>query len=247
MVFQLLFLLVLVYVVYRSAMEMYGVERARKQCIRTMPLMVLVYSGVVLGQLYWRSLDRFLLVITAILLVVSILVSRYQRKTLGGLLLKFELPNESIQIAKIYLEILRFILASYLVLGLLIGIFLLASIYLHGFSFGDSIALLPPLGSIALEAILLAFIVAISYEFNKNTKSMRSGIEVEFREKGIICTSGRPIRWEHIRSYQWEPTKPNLLTIHNKPSLFDMGYWSIAIPERYRNDAIDILARYLPG
>lgn len=246
MTFGLLLLLVFAYVGYRSSVEAHGVECARKQWIRAMPLMVLMYLGVVLVQSYWGSRNQSLLVIIASVIVTSLLVSRHRRKTFGGLLLKFELPNDSIQMAKIHLEILRFILASFLVLGLLVGIFLLASIYLYGFSFDNSIALLSPLGSIAFEAILLALMVAFGYEFSKNTKSMRSGVEVEFRERGI-WTFGWQFRWEQIKSYKWEPTYPNILTIDYKPSLLDAGCQSIAIPERYRNAAIDILGNYLPG
>jgi hypothetical protein len=267
MAFGLLFLLVFVYVIYKSSVEIYGSGYARRLWIRSMPIIILTYVLV----LYWekykivaigvykefadqRSLDETIFLITTILTVGSILAFRYQRKPLGGLLLHIKTSN-AMQTSKICLEILGFILLFSLVLGLLFGIYLITSNNLGDFSFGGSIKFDTAssyirrgiIRDVASHVISIAVLVAAMYVLAK-VRYSDPDMEVELREKGI-WTRFWLIRWEQIKSYTWESTKPNVLTIHykHKPSLFDMGYWSIAIPERHRNAVLDILAEHLPG
>ncbi|WP_404787717.1 DUF5673 domain-containing protein [Altericista sp. CCNU0014] len=63
---------------------------------------------------------------------------------------------------------------------------------------------------------------------------------IEFRDNGI-CILFRFISWQRIKSYNWEPSKPNILTILYKPNfllppIFPLfpTWTSLIIPPRYR-------------
>jgi hypothetical protein len=71
--------------------------------------------------------------------------------------------------------------------------------------------------------------------------------KTEFRENGIWLGTIL-IKWQRIKSYRWEPSKPNILTIRHKPSfpLFS-GWMSLPIPLQYREDVSRILNERLPN
>jgi hypothetical protein len=65
--------------------------------------------------------------------------------------------------------------------------------------------------------------------------------KTEFRTNGI-CTYFSFISWKTIKSYNWEPSKPNILTIRHKPRfpLF-LNWTSWPIPMRYKEAVSHIL------
>jgi hypothetical protein len=70
--------------------------------------------------------------------------------------------------------------------------------------------------------------------------------KLELREYGI-CYMFIFVKWEKLASYKWDEVKPNVLTIHLKPTNFLLSrqFWSLPIPATYR-DAVDrILAQHL--
>jgi Domain of unknown function (DUF5673) len=75
---------------------------------------------------------------------------------------------------------------------------------------------------------------------------LQSLSKTEFRKNGIWFWL-RFIKWERIKSYKWEPSKPSVLTIRYQPSfpLFP-GWTSWPIPPQYREDVDRILAERLP-
>jgi Domain of unknown function (DUF5673) len=65
--------------------------------------------------------------------------------------------------------------------------------------------------------------------------------KTEFRHKGI-CAYFRFISWQKIKSYNWEESKPNILTIRYKHRFPLFPNWtSWPIPVRYREDVSRIL------
>ncbi len=65
--------------------------------------------------------------------------------------------------------------------------------------------------------------------------------KTEFRTNGI-CTYFRFISWRRIKSYNWEPSKPNILTIRYKPRFPLFPKWmSWPIPIRYKEAVSHIL------
>jgi hypothetical protein len=70
---------------------------------------------------------------------------------------------------------------------------------------------------------------------------------LEFRENGI-CFMFIFLNWRRINSYNWEKSKPNVLTVWFKPRfpLFP-GFWSIPIPIKHRDVVSQILDEQLPG
>jgi hypothetical protein len=65
--------------------------------------------------------------------------------------------------------------------------------------------------------------------------------KTEFRTNGI-CTYFRFISWRRMKSYNWEPSKPNILTIRYKPRFPLFPTWmSWPIPIRYKEALNQIL------
>lgn len=70
---------------------------------------------------------------------------------------------------------------------------------------------------------------------------------LEFRENGI-CFMFIFLNWRRINSYNWEKSKPNVLTVWFKPRfpLFP-GFMSIPIPTKHCDVVSQILDEQLPG
>ncbi|MBD1865035.1 MULTISPECIES: hypothetical protein [Trichocoleus] len=68
----------------------------------------------------------------------------------------------------------------------------------------------------------------------------------QFREKGI-CSLGGLLEWQKIKSFYWESSNPNTLTLELKPrsSLIFQRFGSIPIPERHREAVNQILNQYV--
>lgn len=70
--------------------------------------------------------------------------------------------------------------------------------------------------------------------------------KLEFRENGI-CFMFSFIAWQRVKSYHWEQSKPNTLTIRFKPRyLLLPGFMSMAIPAKHRDAVSHILNERLP-
>jgi hypothetical protein len=70
---------------------------------------------------------------------------------------------------------------------------------------------------------------------------------LEFRKNGI-CFMFIFLNWRRVNSYNWEKSKPNVLTVWFKPRfpLFP-GFMSIPIPIKHRDVVSQILDEQLPG
>jgi Domain of unknown function (DUF5673) len=71
--------------------------------------------------------------------------------------------------------------------------------------------------------------------------------KTEFRKNGIWLGI-RLIKWQRIKSYKWESSKPNILTIRYKPNFpFFFGWMILPISPQYREDVSRILNERLPN
>jgi hypothetical protein len=70
--------------------------------------------------------------------------------------------------------------------------------------------------------------------------------KTEFRKNGIWFGI-RLIKWQRIKSYRWEPSKPNILTIRYTSFPLFLGWMSFPIPPQYREDVSRILNDRLPN
>jgi hypothetical protein len=102
---------------------------------------------------------------------------------------------------------------------------------------------LPQYSSLGTEASKLVFWWSFAIFF------MLLGLsKLEFRENGT-CFMFSFIAWQRVKSYNWEQSKPNTLTIRFKPRyplfLFP-GFMSMAIPAKHRDAVSHILNERLP-
>jgi hypothetical protein len=100
---------------------------------------------------------------------------------------------------------------------------------------------LPQYSSLGTEVSKLAFWWSFSIFF------MLLGLsKLEFRENGI-CFMFSFIAWQRIKSYDWEQSKPNTLTIRFEPRypLFP-GFMSMSIPAKHRDAVSHVLNERLP-
>lgn len=68
--------------------------------------------------------------------------------------------------------------------------------------------------------------------------------QLELRENGF-CFMYTFVRWQRIKSYAWEPSRPNTLTIQVKPYLPLMpGFISITVPSSHRDAVEQIVAAH---
>lgn len=71
-------------------------------------------------------------------------------------------------------------------------------------------------------------------------------IKTEFRKNGIWILL-RFITWQRIKSYKWESSHPNVLSIKYQPVFpFFSGWMSLTIPTQYREKVSHILNERLP-
>ena len=69
---------------------------------------------------------------------------------------------------------------------------------------------------------------------------------LELRKNGL-CFLYNVVPWQRMRSYTWETTHPNTLTIRVQPRvIFWPDTMSIKVPEKYRDDIDRILQTYIP-
>ncbi len=175
-----------------------------------------------------------------ILFLFTIAATLYQRQTLGALLLKFEEYYPTKIIKALDLESLPKIV-SWIVMGFLwfASLGLLLTLVLTNSNIYVFVFLFFIVTCLFLIGIFLAHLPISSLS------------TVEFKENGIWI-GGAVLKWKKLRSYKWEPTKPNVLTICHRSVVHSLFTWqllnwtSILIPEEHRNAVMEILSEHSP-
>jgi hypothetical protein len=98
------------------------------------------------------------------------------------------------------------------------------------------------------QGLILEIISQLGYGWISAILFLAYGFSgLEFRENGI-CFMFIFLNWRRVNSYNWEKSKPNVLTVWFKPRfpLFP-GFMSIPIPIKHRDVVSQILDEQLPG
>jgi hypothetical protein len=205
------------------AVEMVGREVVRRsRCYILLAMLIgFAFSFVIffLGKPAWVSLQ----ILVLIGISTSLLIWFFRKKEFGDLLINIgQTPINK----------------YYLLGGVLYALFLTLGTCLLFVQMPVGIRL-----NLILETISkfgygwIAAILFLAYGF--------SGLE--FRENGI-CFMFIFLNWRRINSYNWEKSKPNVLTVWFEPRfpLFP-GFMSIPIPIKHRDVVSQILDERLPG
>jgi Domain of unknown function (DUF5673) len=215
-IFALVFVLGISYV---STAAMMGHEVAQRTISFTLIfflLMVPFFLLINLGGKYGLVGFQFFFAVT---IIVSLL-SWSLRKQKAGILLLDIGKNEDLWVSQVGVGLLWAALAGY-----------------NAWSFFRQV----PRGNLQYFSIVtkvseLAFYLSVAISL-----ILQGFSKTEFRVKGI-CTYFRFISWQQIKSYNWEESKPNVLTIRYKPRFPLFPKWmSWTIPMRYREDISRIL------
>ena len=66
----------------------------------------------------------------------------------------------------------------------------------------------------------------------------------QIRERGLIM-GGDLLRWEKIKGYRWEPSKPNVLTLQTTSRLHAFSKPSIPVPPQHRDHVDALMAQHV--
>lgn len=131
------------------------------------------------------------------------------------------------------------------------------SINKYYFSFGVPYALLVTLSTCLLfvqmpveirQSLILEIISQLGFGWISAILFLAYGFSgLEFRENGI-CFMFTFLNWRRVKSYNWEKSKPNVLTIWFKPRFPLLpGFISIPIPTKHCDVVSQILDEQLSG
>jgi hypothetical protein len=221
--FFIVFISIPIWFGYLRAVDMVGREAARRHLRHVLPVLLLTFIlGFVitfLGEQGWISLYIFGAIGTSVWLLTWF----FRKKESGYLLIN--IGRTSIN-------------KSLLWMGMFYALF---TILLTWLFFVQISAGLPPSTSLEVRISQLAFIWVSAIFL------LTSGLShLEFRENGI-CFMLTFFNWQRVTSYNWEPSKPNTLTIWFKPRFpLIPKFISIPIPTKHRDVVSQILHERLP-
>lgn len=209
---------------YVKAVDMVGREAARRN-LRYIVLSTLVACafGLVipfLGKYGWVILN----ILFSVGFSVWLLTWFFRKKEFGDLLINIGRTS----INKLFLWF---------------GVFYALSITLMTWRLSVQISVgIPQSTSLEIQISQLVFCWIVVIFFLANGLS-----SLEFRKNGI-CFMFTFFNWRRVNSYNWEKSKPNVLTIWFKPRfpLFP-GFMSMPIPTKHRDVVSQILDERLPG
>jgi hypothetical protein len=226
LVILLLFLIFILGLTYPLTANMMGHEVAQRSTLQVL-IIILFFTSIsfllylIMGEKYGLIAFQFF----ASAMVIFCFLSLPFRKKKSGFLLLDIGKNE------------------FWVLSLLLGLMYIGSTIPNALSFFRHVStgfpqgsnLVTELSGIAFNGSLSAWWILLAFS------------KTEFRKNGIWLGTIL-IKWQIIKSYRWEPSKPNILTIRHKPSfpLFS-GWMSFPIPPQYREDVSSILNEQVPN
>jgi hypothetical protein len=211
--------------IYLSAASMAGHEVAKRTTIQVLFLILFIASissllYLVVGEKYGLAVLQLL----ASVVVIFYLLSLPFRKEKSNILLLDIGKNK--------------FWASSLFAGLIyIGLTILNALYFFGYvstGFPQGSNLVTEVSGLAFYGSLSIWLILLAFS------------KTEFRKNGIWLGI-RLIKWQRIKSYRWEPSKPNILTIRYTSFPLFLGWMSLPIPTKYREDVSRILNERLPN
>jgi hypothetical protein len=221
LLFSLIFLLGLIYI---STVNMVGHEVALRQTLEILTIFLFLPPIFLLSYSLKDYGLATLQALVSVIIFISLLSSPFRKKQSGILLL--DIGRSEVWAA-----------------SLLLGLGWLGTTVSNTLSFFNHISTgFPQDTNLATEVSKLACYGSFSIFWILLALS-----KTEFRKNGIWLGI-RLIKWQRIKSYKWESSKPNILTIRYKPSFpFFFGWMSLPIPPQSREDVSHILNERLPN
>jgi hypothetical protein len=205
-----------------------GREAVRRIIRSNLPGMLLGLAPFLAPTLAMIFLREYSLVIFQILYSVGVSVWLlpwfFRKKEFGNLLINIEQP---------LVPIFFFWMAVFLTLITGVYTFVVFGLVLEGLLQSTSLG-------IEISRLVFGWVLAIFFLAYALSR-------IEFRENGI-CFVFTLFKWQRINSYNWEQSKPNILTIRFKPRFpLSRGFMSMPIPAKHRDVVNQILDERLPG
>jgi hypothetical protein len=219
LVIILLFVILILGLSYPFTANMMGHEVAERQTLHT-ALVIFLFAVPIASLYYFVGNNAFVItqILFSIIFIFDLLNLPFYKRKSGALLLdigKDELWSVSL-------------MSGLLWLGMTV---LNASSFFRHVSTG-----FPQDTNFVTEASELSFYFSLGISL-----VLKSLGKTEFRKNGIWFSIGL-IKWQRMKFYKWEASKPNIVTIRYQPSFpFFLGWMSFPIPLQYREDVSRIL------
>jgi hypothetical protein len=217
-------LILILSIIYLSTINMMGHEVSKRQTLEILYIFSLFIPTYSLFYYFFKNHGLAVLQFLFSSAIIIYLLSSLLQKRKSGILL-LDIGKSELWSSQLTLGVMN--------LGLMI---LSASSYFYNISVTFSqISLVAKISELSFYGSIGVFLI------------LQSLNKTEFRKSGIWVWL-RFIKWERVKSYRWEPSKPNILTIRHKPSfpLFS-GWMSFPVPTQYREDVSRILSERLPN